>query len=303
MHETTPRGSYLNLIPVLLVVVMLGVGWFFGAGTIIPRYDPPPAAPTPTVAEPPTLTPTPTPVPETNWQPDPTKVIVHSRSSLDRGVTVNIPQGDIRIIPFEVKPGEVKKTQSISSISGGGFEHFIRDSKGDFVITADTGPLREPGQYYLHIRGTGSTAEICRVNLLIRFYYPEPAPTPAPTPTPIPTPTPAPKPAPAPPPDVSITSVILPSGVKVSGWPIRTTYSTTLRVENNEWIDITVQWQAHSSVTGDFDSGSVNVPKRSYIEIMKDYYYNTAGPVLITYRVFYDGTELDSWSGSMNVLP
>ena len=107
-------------------------------------------------------------------------------------------------------------------------------------------------------------------------------------------------------PDVKIQSVILPSDANKRGeyetWVINT-YYTTLRIVNNESVDITVQWQAHSSVIGNFDSGTVVVPRRSYKEIRRDYYYDTAGQVQITYKIFYEGTELDSWSGSMIVLP
>ncbi len=107
-------------------------------------------------------------------------------------------------------------------------------------------------------------------------------------------------------PDVRIQSVILPSDAKKRGeyeiWVIKT-YYTTLRIVNNESVDITVDWQAHSSVTGDFDSGIVVVPRGSYKEIKRDYSYDTTGQVQITYKIFYEGTELDSWSGSMYVAP
>ena len=33
----------------------------------------------------------------------------------------------------------------------------------------------------------------------------------------------------------------------------------------------------------------------------KDYYYETAGPQEITYKIFHRGTKLESWSGSLNV--
>ena len=103
-----------------------------------------------------------------------------------------------------------------------------------------------------------------------------------------------------------IQSVILPSDAKKRGqheiWVIKT-YYTTLRIVNNESVDITVDWQGYSSVTGNFDSGNVVVPRRSYKEIKRDYSYDTAGQVQITYRIFYKGIELDSWSGSMIVLP
>lgn len=103
-----------------------------------------------------------------------------------------------------------------------------------------------------------------------------------------------------------IQSVILPSDAKKRGeyetWIIKT-YYTTLKLVNNESVDITVDWQGHSLASGVFDSGSVTVPKRSSVNIKRDYYYETVGAVQITYKIFYRGTELDSWSGTLNVSP
>ncbi len=82
---------------------------------------------------------------------------------------VRIPLGDIRIVPFEIRHGESIQTFSLSAISGGGFENFIRDSKGNFM---PKGPMmvREPDTYYLYIRNMGLTSEYGKVNLTIRFF-------------------------------------------------------------------------------------------------------------------------------------
>jgi PBP1b-binding outer membrane lipoprotein LpoB len=105
-------------------------------------------------------------------------------------------------------------------------------------------------------------------------------------------------------PDVKIQSVTLPSGAKTSSGPfIFTDYSTTLRLVNNESVDVTVSWQANSSVTGNFDSGSVTVPKNSYKDVTKAYHYTSAGPVTINYTIYYNGVQIDTKSGAMNVAP
>ena len=104
-------------------------------------------------------------------------------------------------------------------------------------------------------------------------------------------------------PNVQIQSVTLPSGVHTSGGLFPTTYSTTFRLVNNDPIDVTVNWQANSSVTGNFDGGSVTVPKNSYVDVTKSYYYTVAGVVNLTYTIYYNGSQINTWSGTMNVLP
>ncbi len=105
-------------------------------------------------------------------------------------------------------------------------------------------------------------------------------------------------------PNVGIQSLSLPSDAKTSSGPyVYTVYSTTLKLANNESIDVTVNWQANSSVTGNFDSGTVTVPKNGYIDIPKSYAYTKAGPVTITYTIYYRGTQLDTKSGTMDVAP
>jgi len=105
---------------------------------------------------------------EINWFPDASKVIVCSRSGLENGVIINIPPGDTRIVPFEIREGERINTFSLSAISGGGFQSFFRDSKGNFVLKSTMMP-GEPDTYYLYIRNDSLTSEYCKVNLIIRF--------------------------------------------------------------------------------------------------------------------------------------
>jgi len=107
-------------------------------------------------------------------------------------------------------------------------------------------------------------------------------------------------------PGVNILSVNLPDNAKKRGQYetyVVKTYGTTLKLQNNETVDIEIDWLAHSSVTGDFDSGVITVPSRGSVEVSKGYSYETDGEREITYKIFYEGTELDSWSGTMVVVP
>ena len=104
-------------------------------------------------------------------------------------------------------------------------------------------------------------------------------------------------------PNMKIQSVTLPSGAKTSSGIVVTTYPTTFRLVNSESFDITVNWQAHSSVTGNFGNGSVTVPKNGYVDVTNNYYYTVAGVVNLTYTIYYNSNQIDTWSGTMNVLP
>jgi hypothetical protein len=104
-------------------------------------------------------------------------------------------------------------------------------------------------------------------------------------------------------PNVKIQSVTLPANAKISSGFIVTNYSTVFRLINNESIDVPISWLAHSSLTGNFGSGSVTVPKNSYADVSKGYHYSTPGILTITYTTFYNGVQLDSWKGTMNVAP
>lgn len=105
-------------------------------------------------------------------------------------------------------------------------------------------------------------------------------------------------------PDVKIHNVELSPNAKVRGLLNSfILYNNTVKLDNNESFDIELDWQGHSSVSGNFDNGSVIVPKRSSVSIEKGYYYETAGSREITYTITYNGTVLDSWSGTLNVIP
>lgn len=105
-------------------------------------------------------------------------------------------------------------------------------------------------------------------------------------------------------PNVEIQSVTLPSGAKKSIGPyVFTYYDTTFRLVNNESFDVTVNWQANSSATGNYDSGSIIVPKNSFVDVRRRYYYSTAGAIKIDYSIFYRGNEIHSLSGTLIVSP
>lgn len=103
-------------------------------------------------------------------------------------------------------------------------------------------------------------------------------------------------------PDVKIKNVSIPSETEQSAWVLNTSHVLTLM--NNEDHKITVNWNAYSSVTGNFGSGSATVPGNGHIDIKKMYAYDQKpGPVEIRYTISYRGTELDTWSGTVTVIP
>jgi len=103
-------------------------------------------------------------------------------------------------------------------------------------------------------------------------------------------------------PDVRIQNVDIPVQARQSPWGF-IQYDHTLTIVNNESIDITVDWNAHASDTGDFSDGSKTIPANSSKSITKRCFYENAGSIEITYTIFYRGSELDSWSGTVNVVP
>jgi hypothetical protein len=99
-------------------------------------------------------------------------------------------------------------------------------------------------------------------------------------------------------PDVTIASVTVPATIQRSSYFM---VRHTLRIQNNEECPIYIDWKAHSSVAGDFDSGTaVVVPANGYIDINKDYSYssNAVGPVELTYTISHEGVVLDTKSVS-----
>ena len=111
--------------------------------------------------------------------------------------------------------------------------------------------------------------------------------------------------------NVRIQKVDLPKNVKASS---SVTYSTSLSLVNHESSDIVVTWQAFTSALGNIDddtntasinvgSGSVTVPGYSSRVVENSWAYSTAGSVLVIYKIFYKGNQIDGWSGVLNVQP
>jgi hypothetical protein len=67
---------------------------------------------------------------------------------------------------------------------------------------------------------------------------------------------------------------------------------------------VTVTWQVNFSANGNPYSNytdSVTVPKNGYVDVTKNYYYTVAGTWNATYAISFNGSQLDTWSGIMNV--
>jgi len=111
---------------------------------------------------------------------------------------------------------------------------------------------------------------------------------------------PAPIPKPEFLPDINIKNVMIPNAISLGA---RTNHKLTL--ENNENFAIAVYWKANSSVTGDFDSGTVDLPGNGSKEITKQYTYNRKGTAEITYTVYYvyNGKQLDQRTIEVSVIP
>lgn len=95
------------------------------------------------------------------------------------------------------------------------------------------------------------------------------------------------------------TMVTLPTNVQASP---TVKYPITFRLTNGEDVDLVVTWIAHSAVAGDFDNGTVTIPKNGFVEVTRSYIFNVPGHALITYNISYNGTSVSGYSGSINVL-
>ena len=107
-------------------------------------------------------------------------------------------------------------------------------------------------------------------------------------------------------PDVKIQKPVdMPSQVKQSnsGWFYWKYYTNTLTLVNKEPIPVEVDWDATTSAGEEF-SGTVTVPAKGQYDISRNCFYeNDVGPLDWTYTISHNGRELDSWHGTMNVIP
>jgi hypothetical protein len=105
-------------------------------------------------------------------------------------------------------------------------------------------------------------------------------------------------------PNIKVKDVTIPSPISLGKWGNhQVTHKFTL--ENNENFAIAVKWAANSSVTGDFDSGTVDLPGNGYKEITKQYMYDRKGTAEITYTIYYgyNGKQLDQRTVEVSVMP
>ena len=117
---------------------------------------------------------------------------------------------------------------------------------------------------------------------------------------------PAPIPKPSLLPDVKIKNVEVPSTVSLGPVGLRNPYHTLI-LENNEDIDIKIDYFGDTPLALDWYKspvkGTVNVPKRSSKPVTHLFQYTKEGIAKVTYTIFYNNIELDTWSGEVTVLP
>jgi hypothetical protein len=71
-------------------------------------------------------------------------------------------------------------------------------------------------------------------------------------------------------------------------------------------VDVTVTWQVHFFANGNPYSNysdTVTVPQNGYIDVTNKYYYTVAGTWTVTYTISINNSQVDTWSGTMTVLP
>lgn len=98
-------------------------------------------------------------------------------------------------------------------------------------------------------------------------------------------------------PIVVIESVDMPRTVKVGE-----TYTDTITLRNNQSYKVYVILKGYSSVTGEFFSRSYKMLGRGDIVVENKYHCETPGTRTITYRLFYQGNEIDSWQGTLTAI-
>jgi uncharacterized repeat protein (TIGR02543 family) len=98
-------------------------------------------------------------------------------------------------------------------------------------------------------------------------------------------------------PNVTIHNVIMPSEVEVSE-----SFTYTVTIKNSESSGVVVTLKGSSSATGEFLHETIAIAANDETVITKDLHCSTPGMRTISFRLFYEGSELDSWSGSLNVI-
>jgi uncharacterized protein YoxC len=97
-------------------------------------------------------------------------------------------------------------------------------------------------------------------------------------------------------PNVTINNVTMPTKVEVG---VTFTYSVT--VKNSGSSSVTVTLRGSSSATGEFLNETVAITAGGSTVITRQISCSTLGTRTISFRVLYGSSELDSWSGSLDV--
>jgi len=99
-------------------------------------------------------------------------------------------------------------------------------------------------------------------------------------------------------PIVMIQSVDMARTVKVGE-----THTDTITIRNNKPYKVWVILKGYSSATGEFYSNSYKLLGIGEIVVTNKYHCETPGARTITYKLFYHGTEVDSWQGTLTAIP
>ena len=100
-----------------------------------------------------------------------------------------------------------------------------------------------------------------------------------------------------PPPDVGIDGVDI--ATYVDAGEVRT---DTVTIQSNEPEIIVVRLKGYSSVEGEFYNSAVSVPGEGSASVEIQSSCETPGVRTITYKLYYQGVEFDSWSGLLEIF-
>ncbi|MFC2068599.1 hypothetical protein ACFLTP_06285 [Chloroflexota bacterium] len=98
-------------------------------------------------------------------------------------------------------------------------------------------------------------------------------------------------------PDVTINNVAMIAYINVG--QVRT---DTVTIQNNDDKLVVVRLIGYSSVEGEFYNQAVSLPEASYTSMEIHSSFGTPELRTITYKLYYEDTEFNSWSGLLEVL-
>ncbi len=98
-------------------------------------------------------------------------------------------------------------------------------------------------------------------------------------------------------PDATIDNVAMVSYINAD--QVRT---DTVTISSNESELIVIRLKGYSSVDGEFYNQAVSIPANSYITVQVQSSFETPDIRTITYKLYYEGAEFDSWSGVLEVF-